>query len=105
MIGATFSGFHGDIERGIAGEHDHLGVGPLLFDLRQQIQSIGIRQFQIQQDNVRLRLGKGGDQLRGVGFGKWLVVTKLQQGCDCFSHLVVIIYDHDLIFHRFDCRL
>ena len=37
MVGAALGGFDGGVKGGVAGEDDDFGVGPLFFNLRQEI--------------------------------------------------------------------
>jgi hypothetical protein len=58
MIRAAFGRLHGGFKSGFAGEHDHFGFGPVLFDLRQEVKAVAIGQFQIEQHDVRRVFGK-----------------------------------------------
>ena len=66
IVGAAASGFDGHADGAVAGEHDDLGVGPAFFDLRQQFQAVGVRQFHVEQHHVGRGLGKGLLQGRAV---------------------------------------
>ena len=54
LIGAVLGGGHRHVDARVAGEDDDLGVRPFLFDQRQQIQPIAIRQLEIEEDDVLL---------------------------------------------------
>ena len=74
VIGAAASGFDGHADGAVSGEHDDFGVGPAFFDLRQQFQAVGIRQFHVEQHHVGRWLGKGLLQRRAVvGLGDFVI--------------------------------
>ena len=75
VIGAAATGFHGHADGAVSGEHDDLGVGPAFFDLRQQFQAVGIRQFHVEQHHVGRGLGEGLLQRRAVvGLGDFVII-------------------------------
>ena len=103
MVGAAFGRFDGGLEGGVAGQDDDFRFRPLLLDLRQQIQSVGIGQFDIQQDNIRLRFLEG--QLEGgaaVGFGDF--VTAAQNRGEQFADFRRVIYHQYVALHSFLSR-
>ena len=77
MISAALGGFHRGIEGRIAGQHDDLGRGPLLLDLRQQIEPVGVGQFDVEEHHVRLGFGERLAQ-RGttLGFGDFVIAAQ-----------------------------
>ncbi len=58
MKRAALGRLHGGLEGGLAGQHDDFRVRPGFFDLRQQVQAVGVRQFQVEQHHVRRVLAK-----------------------------------------------
>ena len=58
MKGTALGRFHGGIKRRPTGKHNDLRVRPVFLNLRQQIQSTGIRQFEVEQDHCRRGVGE-----------------------------------------------
>jgi len=100
MVGTELRGLDGCIERRIAGEHDDLGVRPLLFDLRKQVEAVGVGQLEIEQDDIGLRAREGLLQRRariGGGHGKRALQNLLHE----VPHIGFVFDDQDRTFHKF----
>ena len=99
MIGAPFGRLDGSVESGVAGQHDDFRFGPVLFQHRQQVQTMAIRQLQVEQHCIRLgALERGLRRRRALGRNH-IVTFRLEQRDHQIAHVDVVVHHHDSRFH------
>ena len=100
MIRAAFGGFDGGFKSRRTGQHDHFGVGPGFFNLRQKIETVRIGQIQIEQDDIR---GFGGEKFfqRRAVFGLGDGVIAFQNGLEQQAQIRLVVHNENFTFHDF----
>ena len=84
-------------------EHDDFGFGPAFLDLWEQVQPVGVAQFNVQQHHVGLLLAESLLQRRAV-FGLGYEVMVFEHLGEQGAQVVVVIHDHYFAIHKFLLR-
>ena len=66
VVGPEATGLQCHFQGCLAGEDNHLGIGPPLFHLRQQVQAVVVLQIDVQHNQIRRRISQGFSQRRAA---------------------------------------
>ncbi len=103
VIRAPFGGFDRSLKSRIAGQDDHLSFRPSLLDLGKQIQTVGVRQFDVEKHDVRLRFRKSlFEGSAAFRFGDF--VTFAQNVGEEFADVRGVINNQYFALHSFFLR-
>ena len=100
MKGAPLGRLHGGIVSRIARQNDDLRLRPFLLYFRKQVQPIGVRQIQVQDNDVRLRLGKRLLECGAVFRHRDLVAGPFEDKSQKLADFLRIIDDQYFRLHK-----
>jgi hypothetical protein len=95
MVGAALDRFDGVVERIVRGQDDDLGVGMLGLDLREHVQTLRIRQLQIEQQNRRRIFFEDAEPIRSGRGGLGLVTMPAKQGLQGKKNRPLVVDDEN----------
>ena len=91
MKRAALGRLDGVIKRAEAGEDDDLGVGPVGLEGREEFETVGVREFQVEQRHVGLLTGERRAEARAIrGFHDFIATRAKAFGQERPEFLLII---------------